>query len=222
MLDFLTSLNNILFPSWIKYLKRELRGCESVLDIGCGKDSPIQKCGVTFSLGVDLFDPYLEESEKKKIHTEYLKADIRSVEFEPNSFDCVLCLEVLEHMTKEEGLKLIEKMEKWARKKIIITTPNAFVWQDGIDNNPLQAHVSGWSAKELQNLGFNVYGLQGWNKLRGYQGILKYRPMFFWAKLSHISQKLVYFCPSIAFQLFAVRRMDIENPLVSPEVRPRD
>ncbi|MGD0077169.1 MAG: class I SAM-dependent methyltransferase [Sedimentisphaerales bacterium] len=214
MLKLLISLNNILFPGWTVHLKKELRGCESVLDMGCGSDSPMQKCSVKFSLGVELFDPYLAESKKKKIHTEYLKADIKSVEFEPKSFDCVLCLEVLEHMTKEEGLKLIEKMKKWARKKVIITTPNTFVWQDEIDNNPLQAHVSGWSAKELRNAGFEVHGIEGWKKLRGYRGVLKYRPMFFWAKLSHISQKLVYFFPSMAFQLFAVNYTDVDKPTV--------
>ncbi len=217
MLKFLVSLNNALFPGWIVHLKKELRGCESVLDMGCGSDSPMQKCSVKYSLGVELFDPYLAESKKKKIHTEYLKADIKSVEFKPKSFDCVLCLEVLEHMTKEEGLKLIEKMKKWARKKVIITTPNTFVWQDEIDNNPLQAHVSGWSAKELRNTGFKVHGIEGWKKLRGYRGVLKYRPMFFWAKLSHISQKLVYFCPSMAFQLFAVSYTDADKSTVQPQ-----
>jgi ubiquinone/menaquinone biosynthesis C-methylase UbiE len=213
MLKLLISLNNALFPGWMVHLKKELRGCESVLDMGCGSDSPIQNCNVKFSLGVELFDPYLAESKKKKIHTEYLKADIKSVEFKPKSFDCVMCLEVLEHMTKEEGLKLIEKMKKWARKKVIITTPNTFVWQDEIDNNPLQAHVSGWSAKELRNIGFKVHGIEGWKKLRGYRGVLKYKPMFFWAKIAHISQKLVYFFPSMAFQLFAVSYTDADKLL---------
>ena len=104
MLKLLISLNNALFPGWMVHLKKELRGCESVLDMGCGSDSPIQNCNVKFSLGVELFDPYLAESKKKKIHTEYLKADIKSVEFKPKSFDCVMCLEVLEHMTKDEEM----------------------------------------------------------------------------------------------------------------------
>ena len=207
-MQILIALNNALFPSWTRHLKRELRGCTSVLDIGCGKDSPIQECEVSYSVGVDLFDPYLEQSKRKRIHTEYVKADIRTVDFEPDSFDCVMCLEVLEHLTKEEGLALIGRMEKWARKKIILSTPNTFVWQDEVDDNPLQAHQSGWTVKEFRRLGFKVRGLKGWKTLRGYRGGLKYRPMFFWAKLSHISQKLVYFFPSLAFQLFVVENLD--------------
>lgn len=207
-MQILIALNNALFPSWTKHLKRELAGCASVLDIGCGKDSPIQECRIPYSVGVDLFDAYLEESKRKRIHTEYVKADIRTVDFPAKSFDCVMCLEVLEHLTREEGLALLARMEKWAKKKIVLTTPNTFVWQDEVDDNPLQTHQSGWTARDLQRLGFKVRGLKGWRVLRGYRGACKYRPMFFWAKLSHISQKFIYFVPSLAFQLFVVKDLN--------------
>ena len=86
-----------ILPGWTDYLKKGLRDCSSVLDLGCGYDSPIQHCDVTFSVGVDLFDPYLQESKKKAIHNEYIKADIRKVEFELESFDAIIAIEVLEH-----------------------------------------------------------------------------------------------------------------------------
>jgi len=34
-------------------LQRELRGCDSVLDLGCGPSSPTQYCGVLYSVGVE-------------------------------------------------------------------------------------------------------------------------------------------------------------------------
>lgn len=213
----LIALNHALSPSWTRHLQRELHGCTSVLDLGCGKDSPIQECEIPHTVGVDLFEAYLEESKRKRIHTEYIKADIRTVDFPPGSFDGVMCLEVLEHLTKEEGLALLGRMEKWARKKLVLTTPNTFVWQDEVDGNPLQAHRSGWTARELQRLGFRVRGLKGWRTLRGYRGGLKYRPMFFWAKLSHLSQKFVYFVPSLAFQLFIVK--DLNKATLSAATR---
>jgi ubiquinone/menaquinone biosynthesis C-methylase UbiE len=197
-----------IFNSWVEIFKKELFDCSTVLDLGCGRNSPIQYVKQPiFSVGVEIFEPYLQESKKKRIHDEYIRADIRKLEFKPKTFDAVLCLKVIEHLTKEEGYELIRKMERWARKKIIITTPNGFLWQNGYDDNPLQMHKSGWSAEELRELGFKVYGINGWKKLRGYRGSIKYKPKIFWTIISDLTQKIVYRYPRFAFQLFAVKNM---------------
>jgi len=207
MLDnFVNRIYSTISQNWIEMLKKELSDCSTVLDLGCGYNSPIQYCNnINLSVGVEMFEPYLKESVKKRIHDEYIKGDIRRLEFKPKSFDAVLCLELIEHLTKEEGYELIKKMEKWARKKIIITTPNGYLWQDGYDNNPLQMHRSGWSVDELKKLGFEVYGISGWKKLRGYRGQIKYKPKLFWTIISGLTQKITYRCPRFAFQLFAIK-----------------
>lgn len=76
IIETLTPLYRKLFPNWTKELKRELSNCDTVLDLGCGCNSPLQYCNTPFSVGVELFDPYLEESKKKSIHTQYIKADV--------------------------------------------------------------------------------------------------------------------------------------------------
>jgi GT2 family glycosyltransferase len=204
----LSPLYERLFPAWIVYLKKELDGCDTVLDLACGYNSPIQHCDVPFSVGIELFEPYLQESRKKAIHNGYIKADVRSLALKPNCFDAVIALEILEHLTKDEGHALIRKMETWARKKVIITTPNGYLWQNGYDNNPLQEHKSGWSVEELQRLGFKVSGMNGWKKLRGYKGEVKYTPAFVWERVSDLSQKITYHYPKLAFQLFATKQID--------------
>jgi len=206
--QFIKNVYNKIFPSWIGYLKKELSDCSTVLDLGCGYNSPIQHCDVPFSLGVELFEPYLQESKAKGIHNQYIKADIRKIEFKPKSFDAILCSEVFEHLTKEEGYELVKRMEKWVRKKIIITTPNGYLWQDGYDNNPLQEHKSGWDVEELEKLGFKVFGMNGWKKLRGYKGSVKYKPALLWTTISNLTQKITYRYPKLAFQLFAVKEID--------------
>ena len=197
-----------IFPNWIEDLKREVSGFNTVLDLGCGYNSPIQYCKQHFSVGVELFEPYLLESKKKGIHNQYIKADIREIKFKPDSFDVILCSEVIEHLKKKEGYELIGRMEKWAKKKIIITVPNGYIWQDDLDNNKLQKHQSEWCAKELQNLGFKVYGMNGWKKLRGYKGLFKYKPDILWIVISDLTQKITYYLPQFAFQLFAVKQID--------------
>ena len=193
-----------LFPHYFDKLKKELRDM-TVLDLGCGYKSPIQYCNVPFSVGVDLYDPYLKIAKEKGIHSQYIKADIRELELTPKSFDVVMALGVIEHMTKEEGYKLIAKMETWAKKKAIITTSNGYLFQDGYDGNPLQEHKSGWSTKELRDKGFRVHGEKGWKALRGYRGLLKYRPRQLWEIISGITQYVTYFYPQLAHMLFAVK-----------------
>jgi hypothetical protein len=199
-----------LFPSWAEYLKRELADCATVLDLGCGNNSPLQDCNVPFSVGVELFDPYLEESKGRAIHNEYIRADIRKIELKPKCFDAIVAIEVLEHLTREEGHTLIKKMETWARKKVIITTPNGYLWQDGYHGNPLQEHRSGWTVAELRRLGFEVSGINGWNRLRGYKGLVKWKPAFLWDKVSDLSQRITYHYPRLAFQLFATKEIGVK------------
>ena len=56
-----------IFPTHVYVLKQELKDCQSVLDLGCGPDFPLQYCtNVQHSVGVEAFQPYLEESKKNK------------------------------------------------------------------------------------------------------------------------------------------------------------
>ena len=198
------------FPSGINYVKKELAGCETVLDLGCGwgSNSPLEGMALRYTLGVDIFQPYLEECRQKAIHSDYIRADIREIEFKDSSFDAVLMLEVLEHFTKEEGRRLLDKCSSWARKKVIITTPNGYMWLDAVDGNPFQKHISGWSPEELRRMGFRVAGLLGWKKLRGYQVGQRYKPALLWEVISDLTQKVTYHYPALASRLLAVKIVD--------------
>lgn len=196
-----------VFPGPHEIIIKELFGCDSILDLGCGPDSPIKNCNASLKVGVELFDAYLEESKNKKIHNQYIKEDVTKVCFKAKSFDAVIMIDVLEHLTKEDGYKLMKKMENWAKKKIIIFTPNGYVYQDGYDSNMLQNHKSGWTAKELESAGFKVFGMNGPKGLRGYMASIKYRPIYFWMFVSDLMQKIVYYFPNFAFQLLAVKNI---------------
>lgn len=199
-------------------LKRELKDCESVLDLGCGPSSPLQYCKwIKYSVGVEIFKPYLEESKKRKIHTKYLNKKIEEVDFPEKSFDAVIMIEVLEHLPKGVGYEILKKAEKWARKKIIVTTPNGFFPQNELDKNPWQFHLSGWFLDDFRKSEFNVRGLAGLRFLRkpskedtlsaSLLSPIKYKPKWFWFLVLTFSQLFVYFFPNLAFTLFCVRKI---------------
>lgn len=208
IIDLLRKVRKTAFLSLSSKLEKELKECHSLLDLGCGQDSPIGYLSRSFySVGVDIFQPYVEESRKKGIHNEYILADVTRIKFKPRSFDGVIAHNLLEHLPKEEGRKLLPKMESWARKKVIIGVPNGYQPHEAYDGNPYLAHKSSWSAPELRAQGFKVYGMDGWRILRGVYGELKFKPWLFWLLISDITQKVTYYFPGLASSLLAVKEI---------------
>lgn len=197
--------------SYYKKLESELKGMDSVLDLGCGSNSPLAKIKKHFkSIGLDSYKPSLEKSKKAKIHDGYQVRDVTKIDkfYQPKSFDAVIALDLIEHLKKKEALALITKMEKIARKKVILLTPNGFLKQDILGGNPFQKHISGWSLKELKNLGFRCWGMRGLRFIRGEFATIKFKPWIFWGLVSVLSQIFVYRLPRFAFQIFAVKELE--------------
>ncbi len=199
-------------------LQTELANCSTVLDIGCGPSSPIQYCKhLTYTVGVEAFPPYVEKAQKLKTHTKIINKNIQDLKFESKSFDAVVLIEVIEHLPKEVVQELIHKAEKWAKKKIIITSPNGFIPQTEIDGNPMQKHLSGWDLKTMKSLGFTCKGLAGLKFLRDnaekdtmnddLTASIRFKPRKLWFLIAALSQIITYYTPSIAFELFSIRKI---------------
>lgn len=200
-------------------LQRELTDCGSVLDLGCGPSSPVQYCkNVRYSVGVEPFEPYLKEAQKRDTHTEYLAKKIIELDFPQESFDAVVLIEVLEHLDEQSGLKILAKAEKWARKKVVISTPNGYFPMGPIDGNILQTHLSGWNVNKLEKLGFRCYGVSGIKALYLKENAvhslakqednifsnIRWRPKKLFYLINGGLQSIAYFFPKIAFGLFAI------------------
>lgn len=197
--------------SYILFLKEKLVGYKTVLDIGCGKSSPIGSFSKSFySVGIDIFKLAILRSKKALLHDDYVLAEINHLCFRPESFEAVLALDVLEHLKKADGYRLIENMEKIARYAIVVFTPNGFVHQLEYDRNPYQIHLSGWTAIELRRIGFQVNGINGLKFLRKEKAELRFRPKILFSLFSDISQKLAYHFPNLAFQLLCVKKLHIK------------
>ena len=177
----------------------------SVLDVGGGKGRPmrflIRKCGFRFTVNVDCSLHRLKEAKEKRTHDEYILCDVRFLPFKGNSFDIVLCLDLLEHLEKEAGYELLLTLEKIARKQIVLATdvntkttpvPEKRIGRD-ID------HVYSWRPSEFKRLGYKVRGSSFPQEIIGKRPfyVLRNNPLFLIERiLSVVAGPFVYFFPS--------------------------
>lgn len=204
-----------LFGVWMDEYARALRtatrGCTSLLDVGCGAQSPLQNVArrMTHSVGVDAWQPVLDNSQRLGVHDEHVCCDARELRghFAPRSFDCVAATDLIEHLERADGLRLLDDMEAIARKRVVIFTPNGFLEQEPYDGNEFQRHLSGWATDEMRARGYEVFGINGWKPLRGERALIRLRPRFLWEPISFWSQPLVHQRPEHAFQLLCVKTL---------------
>lgn len=148
----------------------------SVLDVGIGKGTfgylLRHYYNATRIVGLEIFEPYIEVCRKHGSYDELLHYDVSvlPLPFKTGEFDLVIASEIVEHLPKETGLKLIAELQRVANM-VIVATPaffsNCHIENNGvIDGNASQIHESIYRAKEFEKLGFNVVGLGRW-RVRG-------------------------------------------------------
>ena len=150
-------------PKIINGMGLALPPLESVLDIGCGLSFKGQYINAQRHLAFDAYRPYLEKIQSKVFFTA-VQGNAKEIGsyFLPQSFDMVIATDILEHLDKADGLKLLSDMEILARKVIYIEIPetnipqNIDIWGHG--GHTWQTHRSSgeWSKEELESLGFIV------------------------------------------------------------------
>ena len=211
-----------LFHTSVYCLNRELSQNDCILDLGCGADSPVKFSKVKYSVGVEGFQPSLEQSKSKLIHDDYLNGDLRFLNFKERSFDVVILIEVLEHLSEKDGNLLLQKAEVWARRKVIMSTPNGYLPQSDIDGNVYFKHLSGWGIAQMKLRGYLAYGMAGLKSLRkennyvdqhdtGVLSTVRFRPKLFWLIISELSQIITYYLPELAFEVFYVKRFGVDD-----------
>ena len=218
-MNILRKLDNLIFGKYKnqygKELKKYTNGIDSLLDLGCGSNSPVSfiKNLVPYRVGVDLFEPSVKKSIELGIHNEYKLVNILEIDkvFNQNSFDMVIASDVIEHLEKSEGYMLLDLMEKIAKKRVIVLTPNGFLEQGVFDNNIYQIHKSGWEVEEFLERGYKVYGIMGNKNLRGEYSLPKIKPNFIGNRISYLTQDSTLNDPKKAFSLMCIKEVDKNN-----------
>ena len=134
-----------------------------VLDIGCGI-RPQEYIKPRIHICCDPFHQYIEhlqdkvKDERTKQYV-FIKAEWSEIIkiLSPKSVDTIFLLDVIEHIEKEQGKRLLAASEKIARRQIVVFTPLGFVPQNspdgkdawGFDGGKWQEHKSGWLPEDF-------------------------------------------------------------------------
>jgi len=207
--------NPYLPSTYADVIARFLKGCRTILDLGCGRGEVMYKLRnrgvVAHCIGLDIWAPYLSEAKKKRTHHAYILADSKYLPFRPKSFDAVLSSQLIEHLEKLIGLKVLLELEDIASKKIVIGTPAGL--QDPTDPDTsyvrYQKHKTGYLPLDLANLGYEVVG-QGLGIIyRSPNGLMhkmpKLKPILI--VISYGLFPITYLLPYFAAQMIAVKTM---------------
>lgn len=209
-----------LIPFTYYWHVRRLLGSEikSILDLGCGEG----EFGDMFNVenkfqitGVDVFQPYLDICKKNGRYLRLIKSDLNEINFRARSFDAVVCFQTIEHLKKKDALKLISKIEKIARKVVLISTPVGHCEQDSYDGNKYQRHLSSWNPDEFIKKSFSVTGI-GLKLVYGnHSHALKKITVFDWVPylFSFLLNPITAIFPKIAAQMIAVKYIDGYGPI---------
>jgi cyclopropane fatty-acyl-phospholipid synthase-like methyltransferase len=125
---------------------------KTVLDVGAGAgvylDLIREHLGdEVYVEAVEVWEPYIKEFNLEKRYGAVWNKDVRDWETFP--YDLVIFGDVLEHMTKEDAIKLWDKVSKSARYAII-SIPIIHYPQGHEHGNPYEEHVKDdWSSQEV-------------------------------------------------------------------------
>lgn len=125
----------------------------SILDVGCGDALYLVSVGGS-KIGLDIWRPSLQKA--RAFCSDTVQCDLKGgLPVKDKSFDTVLCIEVIEHLDKDQGLSLLQELSRVARREVILTTPRGFQPLTSA-TQPYMTHRSGWTESELQGLGYVI------------------------------------------------------------------
>jgi hypothetical protein len=116
-------------------------------------------------IGVDIFEGNVSFCKATGVYDEvhcddalqYLPAQ------EDRSFDTVIATELIEHLNREDGCRLLDQLERVARLTVILSTPNYACIRPGAETlvgyNEWEHHLSHWSREDFSRRRFSVRGV---------------------------------------------------------------
>ncbi|NWF90421.1 MAG: glycosyltransferase [Ignavibacteriaceae bacterium] len=144
-------------------VQKNIHPAEIIADIGCGiRPQTFIKakhhiCFEPHQQYIDHFKKSQNTEEKNKYS--FINCDWKEAVQKLNDYsvETIFLLDVIEHLEKEDGKKLLKKTISKATKQIVIFTPYGFIEQNhedekdawGLDGGKWQEHKSGWLPEDF-------------------------------------------------------------------------
>lgn len=111
----------------------------TVLDIGCGAGDYHEMLSEHFTTmdAVEVWEPYLEEFNLRSKYRNVFNIDIMDFEFD--FYDIIIMGDILEHLSRENAIKLIDRIYNKC-KQLIVVVPY-YLPQGVVNNNPYEQHL---------------------------------------------------------------------------------
>jgi len=140
---------------WVKEIQEPIN---RVLDLGTGRGTYsrlFRKFETTqiynsHWIGIEAWTPYIEQFDLKSQYHEIINEDIRKVDYQALSpIDLTFAGDVLEHVTKEEAIDIVDRILEIC-PRLIISIPIVHYPQDVYEGNHFEIHVKDdWSHSEM-------------------------------------------------------------------------
>lgn len=207
----------VKIPMTYMWLLRKMagKGHKTVLDLGCGEGRIMQiiKSNDWKITGIDIHRPTVKKAKDSGTYREVIYGDLvkqcEKLVKNKKKYDLVFCSQVIEHITKDEGNRILDLSEKLAKRRIYFGTPRGFMVQPEvfIGENPYQYHKSGWEIEEFKKRKYKVYGV-GLNVSWSENGLARSSNrllVVFANTISYLLSPLSYFIPQKAAGIMAIK-----------------
>lgn len=148
---------------------------ETTLDIGAGagKYGHLVRAMLPYSTihAVEVWDPYVSAFKLRSLYDKVIKHDVRKIH--NFNYDLVIMGDVLEHMTKEDAVAVMDQVKAQARCAII-SIPICPMPQGHVHDNPYEEHIKDdWTHEEVMETFSNIFEYQLFDETATY--FLDYR-----------------------------------------------
>lgn len=107
--------------------------------------------------GIEIWPDFITDVHRY-LYNDIHVGDVMTILPDLPKYDLICIMDVIEHIEKEEGKRLIDIARRHA-KKVLISTPATDIPQGDIFGNPYEKHVSAWTPEELGGTCMNLGGM---------------------------------------------------------------